>query len=79
MIEKRAMNRRKWVSPFIRVLSGIIGMLGFAAIAFNASQNGGIKLNLMLFASIVSGYIFLYVAFFGTYPWHRKSTDDVEH
>jgi hypothetical protein len=78
VIGKRAMNRRERISPFIRVLSGIIGMLGFAAIAFNASQDGGIKPDFMLFASFFAGFIFLYVAFFGTYPWDRKSTDDVE-
>lgn len=73
------MNRRERISPFIRVLSGIIGMLGFAAIAFDASQDGGIKPDFMLFASFFAGFTFLYVAFFGTYPWDRKSSDDVEH
>jgi len=53
-------------------------MLGFAAIAFNATQDGGIKPGFMLFASFFAGFIFLYVAFFGAYPWDRKSTGDVE-
>jgi hypothetical protein len=72
------MSRRERISPAIRVLSGIIGILGFAAIAFNAVQDGGIRLDFMLFASFFAGFIFLYVAFFGTYPWNKKSVDDVE-
>lgn len=63
----------------IRVISGVIGILGFAAIAFNASQDGGIKLDFMLFASFFAGFIFLYVSFFGKYPWDRKSRDDTDH
>ena len=62
----------------IRVISGVIGILGFAAIAFNASQDGGIKPDFMLFASFFAGFIFLYVSFFGTYPWDRKSADDAD-
>ena len=72
------MNRRERISPVIRILSGVIGILGFVAIAFNASQAGGINPDFMLFASFFAGFIFLYVAFFGTYPWGRKSSDDVE-
>ena len=72
------MDRRERISPIIRVLSGVIGILGFAAVAFNALQDGGIKPDFMLFASFFAGFIFLYVAFFGTYPWDRKSVDDVE-
>ena len=73
------MNRRERISPVIRVLSGVVGILGFAAIAFNASQAGGIEPDFMLFASFFAGFIFLYVAFFGAYPWNGKSTDDAEH
>jgi hypothetical protein len=72
------MTRRERISPVIRVVSGVIGILGFAAVAFNALQNGGIKPDVMLFASFFAGFIFLYVAFFGTYPWDRKRADDVE-
>jgi len=53
-------------------------MLGFAAIAFNAAQDGGIKLDFMLFANFFAGFIFLFVAFFGKYPWDSKSADDAE-
>ena len=73
------MRSRERISPIIRIVSGVIGILGFAAIAFNASQDGGIKPDFMLFASFFAGFIFLYVAFFGTYPWDRKSVDDIDN
>ena len=72
------MARRERISPIIRVFSGVIGILGFAAIAFNASQDGGIKLDFMLFASFFAGFIFLYVAFFGKYPWDKKGVDEID-
>jgi hypothetical protein len=50
----------------------MIGVLGFAAIAVNASQDGGLKPNVVLFASFFAGFIFLYVSFFGKYPWDKK-------
>lgn len=51
-------------------------MLGFAAIAFNASQDGGLKLDVLLFASFFAGFIFLYVSFFGKYPWDKTKGDE---
>jgi hypothetical protein len=72
------MSKRERISPTIRVVSGVIGILGFVAIAFNATQDGGIKLDFMLFASFFAGFIFLFVAFFGKYPWDSKNTDDAE-
>ena len=72
------MNNRERISPTIRVVSGVIGILGFVAIAFNAAQDGGIELDFMLYASFFAGFIFLFFAFFGKYPWDSKSTDDAE-
>lgn len=69
------MSKQDSISPFIRVVSGIIGILGFVAVAFNASQNGGLQPDVMLFASFFAGFIFLYVAFFGKYPWDRTERD----
>ncbi len=66
------------ISPFIRAVSGVIGVLGFAAIAFNALQDGGLSLNLISAASFLAGYVFLYVSFFGKYPWDRKGADDTD-
>ncbi len=65
------MSEQKNISPFIRIVSGMLGVLGFAAIAFNASQNGGLKPDVLLFASFFAGFIFLYVSIFGKYPWDR--------
>lgn len=67
------MGKGERISPIIRGLSGVIGTLGVAAIAFDALQDRGIRPDLMLFARFFAGFIFLYVAFFGTYPWVRKS------
>ena len=70
------MSEQERTSPFIRVVSGVIGILGFAAIAFNASQDGGLKPDLVMLASFFAGFIFLYVAFFGKYPWDRTRNDE---
>ena len=66
------MSEKEKISPVIRFISGMIGVLGFAAIAVNASQDGGLKPNVVLFASFFAGFIFLYVSFFGKYPWDKK-------
>ena len=70
------MSEQEKISPFIRVVSGVIGMLGFAAIAINAMQGDGLKPDVMLFASFFAGFIFLFVAFFGKYPWDRAERED---
>ena len=72
------MSEQEKFSPFIRTVSGVIGVLGFAAIAFNAAQDGGLRLSFMLVASFFAGFIFLYVSFFGKYPWDGKDTDRAE-
>jgi hypothetical protein len=66
------LGEQEKISPVIRIVSGVIGVLGFAAIAVNASQDGGLKQNVVLFASFFAGFIFLYVSFFGKYPWDKK-------
>jgi hypothetical protein len=66
------LSEKEKISPVIRFISGMIGVLGFAAIAVNASQDGGLKPNVVLFASFFAGFIFLYVSFFGKYPWDKK-------
>lgn len=73
------MSRRERISPIVRVISGVIGILGFAAIAFKASKDGGIKLDFMLFASFFAGFIFVYVSIFGKYPWDSKSVNDTDN
>lgn len=73
------MSSGKSISPTIRIVSGVIGMLGFAGIAFTAAQNGGFQPDLLFLASVFAGYIFLYVALFWAYPWDRKSGGDIDH
>ena len=72
------MSKQEKISPWLRFVSGIISILGFIAMAFSAAQKGGFQLNFMLFASIFAGFIFLYVAFFGKYPWDVSKADDAD-
>jgi hypothetical protein len=64
------------MSPLIRVASGVIGILGFAAVALNATNDGGLQPGVLTFASFFAGFIFLSVAFFGKYPWDRSKTEE---
>ena len=75
-VRSEILSKQDRISPFIRVASGVLGILGFAAIAFNAMQDDGLKFDLMLFASFFAGFIFLFVAFFGKYPWDRTDRDE---
>ena len=70
------MSKQERISPFIRTVSGVIGVLGFAAMAFNAMQDDGLKPDVTLFASFFAGFIFLFVALFGKYPWDRGKRDE---
>lgn len=62
----------KKYSNAIRITTGLLGVLGVAAIGFNAIQEGNSRLDvmffLMLFAKLFAAYIFFYVAIFGTNP-----------
>ncbi|MBT8099312.1 MAG: hypothetical protein KJO82_06160 [Gammaproteobacteria bacterium] len=70
MTEQRHSSGEERISPLIRITSGILGVLGFAAIAFNGMQGDGIPLKFLTVAQFFAGFIFLYVAFFGKYPWN---------
>ena len=54
----------------------MIGVLGFAAIAFNAVNDGGFQLDIVTFASFFAGFTFLFVSFFGKYPWDRRKAEE---
>jgi hypothetical protein len=54
----------------------VLGILGIAAIGFKAVQDGGIQFGFILLASMFAGFIFLYVAIFGTNPLDFSSKDD---
>lgn len=66
------MSKQEKISPLVRIVSGVIGVLGFVAIAFNAANDGGLQLNVVTLASFFAGFIFLFVSFFGKYPWDRS-------
>ena len=70
------MKTKKKYSPAIRTLCGILGLLGIAAMAFNAVQEGAFEPGLMLFASLFAGFIFLFVAIFGTSPLDFGGAND---
>ena len=70
------MNEQEKISPLVRATSGVIGILGLAAIAFNAVNDGGLELNIGTFASFFALFIFLFVASFGKYPWDRSKTEE---
>lgn len=56
------------MSPIIRIVCGVLGIAGVAAIAFNAYADGRIEFNFMLLGSLLGGFLFLYAAFFGSLP-----------
>ena len=70
------MGEQGKISPLVRVTSGVIGILGFAAIAFNAANDGGLQLTFITFASFFAGFIFLFVSYFGKYPWDRSKAEE---
>ena len=51
-------------------------MVGIAAIGVNALREGSIHFSLLLLAQLFAGFIFLYVAFFGTSPLEFSERDD---
>lgn len=63
-------------SATTRILCGVLGMLGVAAIAFGAVRGEGIHPSFLLFAKLFAGFIFLYVAIFGTNPLGIGSQND---
>ena len=70
------MNTKTKYSPLIRTISGVLGVLGVAAMGFNATQEGSIQIDFWLFAKLFVGFIFLYVAIFGKNPLDFAATSD---
>lgn len=60
-------------SSTVRVICGVLGFAGVAAIGFNAFSEGIIEFDFMLFGSLLGGFLFLHVAFFGALPWGTSS------
>lgn len=55
----------------IRIICGTLGVLGLAAIGFDAVQTGHIRPSFILFTKLFAIFIFLYVAMFSTNPLER--------
>jgi hypothetical protein len=67
---------RKKFSPLIRTTTGVLGVLGIAAIGFDIVKDGGIQPDLMLFVKLLAGFVFFYVAIFGTNPLDFSSSSE---
>lgn len=52
-------------SPVVRLICGLLGFAGAAAIAVNATGKGGIVPDFTFLSSLLGTFFFLYVAFFG--------------
>ena len=55
-------------SPFVRVVCGVLGLAGAAAIAFNAYTKGSVEPDFTLFTVLLGTFFFLFVAFYGELP-----------
>jgi hypothetical protein len=67
---------REKYSLAIRLVCGILGLLGLGAVGFNVVQSGKLEISFILFASMFAGFIFLYVAFFGVNPLDTKGREE---
>ncbi len=70
------MITRKKYSLAIRITTGVLGLLGVGAIGFQAVLDGEIHADFLLFAKLFAGFIFFYVALFGTNPLDFLSQSD---
>ena len=64
------------MSPITRIICGVLGVGGIAAIAFNANSTGGIAIDFAFISSIFGVFVFLYVALFGASPWRESVARD---
>lgn len=62
------MNEKKKYSMFIRIVCGLIGVLGIAATIFNAIKAENFSFEFKLIAMAFAFFIFIYVAVTGTNP-----------
>lgn len=71
--------RKSGYSIFIRSVCGILGILGLAAIGFEAVHDAGIQPGFMLFVKLWACFIFLYVALFAASPLETMSGHDQDN
>ena len=62
------MSETKKYSVLIRLICGVLGALGIAALIFNFSNTGEIEISLLSLATAIALFIFLFVAIKGTNP-----------
>ena len=69
------MSEAKKHSVFIRLICGILGVLGIATLIFNFNNTGSIETSFLSFASGFALFIFLFVAIKGTNPLDSKKSN----
>jgi hypothetical protein len=62
------MSETKRYSKLIRIVCGILGLLGLGAIAFNYFHTGEFSFSFLLFAQLFAIFLFIYVAIWGVSP-----------
>ena len=62
------MDEKKQYSFSIRLICGVLGVLGIATIIFNYYRTGEFELGFLSLASMFALFIFLFVAIKGTNP-----------
>ena len=62
------MSETKKYSVFIRLICGILSVLGVATLIFNFNNMGKIEISIMSLASAFALFIFLFVAIKGSNP-----------
>lgn len=67
-------------STAVRVVAGVLAVLGLSAIAFDAMQGTGFSLDFIslfvLFLKLFAAYVFSYVAIFGTNPLAPEKAEE---
>jgi len=66
------MSEKKRYSKSVRIVCGILGLAGVAAIAFCYLKTGELSLGFMLFAPLFAIFLFIYVAIWSVNPIEDK-------
>jgi len=66
------MSEKKRYPKSIRIVCGILGLAGLAAIAFSYFKAGELSLGFILFAQLFAIFLFIYVAIWGVSPIEDK-------
>ena len=69
------MNEAKKYSVFIRLICGILGILGIAMLIFNFNSTGKVEFSFLSLASAFALFIFLFVAIKGTNPLESNKSN----